>query len=130
MFSLSVKQRTDKNFRRTDISELERRSRKMNRRFNFFFRRFVKFFRRFVDDETPKEFRLRNRGDFRFAGTVAGKEVLTCGIRDLQNCGRGRGVAVLRSHGKLRRNEKQEENVPDFIRFILLLNPLQTIRYL
>lgn len=106
MFSLSVKQRTDKNFRRTDISELERRSRKMNRRFDFFFRRFMKFFHRFIDDETPKEFRLRNRGDFRFAGTVAGKEVLTCGIRDLQNCGRGRGVAVLRSHGKLRRNEK------------------------
>lgn len=130
MFSLSVKQRTDKNFRRTDISELEHRSRKMNRRFDFFFRRFVKFFRRFVDDETPKEFRLRNRGDFRFAVTVAGKEVLTCGTRDLQNCGGGRGVAVLRSHGRLRRNEKQEENVPDFTRFILLLNPLQTIRYL
>lgn len=90
MFPLSVKQRADKNFRRTDVSELERRSRKMNRRFDFFFRRFVKFFRRFVDDETPKEFRLRNRGDFRFAVTVAGKEVLTCGTRDLQNCGGGR----------------------------------------
>jgi len=66
MFSLFVKQRTDKNFRQTDISELERRSRKMNRRFDF-------FFRRFVDDESPKEFRLRNRGNFLLQERMQGK---------------------------------------------------------